>query len=356
MSEPNADPQVHDLLFTALRTVVEGQTLSEEQARNAFQELMEGNSDPYQTAALLGILAQRGETEEEIRGAARVMREKCIPIRESGKGLLDTCGTGGDGLGTYNISTTAAILCAAAGMPVAKHGNRSVSSRSGSADVLEKLGVNLSLTPSQIDECLTEVGIAFCFAPLLHAAMKHVVPIRKALKLRTLFNFLGPLTNPAHAEFQLIGTIRKAWAEKLARVMSGLETTRTLVVCGNNELDEIALWGTTAVFQISGNSIEELEWTASDFGMEECSPQDLQAESAEQSAEIIRNILEGQPGPCRDIAVANAAAALWTAGKVSTLGEGVDEISKVISTGQGLVLLEKLASTTQRLATTVDQD
>ncbi|HBN79322.1 MAG TPA: anthranilate phosphoribosyltransferase, partial [Planctomycetaceae bacterium] len=188
---------MNDLLQTAYHDVLKGAILSEEQMRGVVNELMDGLSDPYQTAGFLSVLASRGESVSEIAGAARVMREKCTPIRESGAGLLDTCGTGGDGLHTFNISTAAAILCASSGMSVAKHGNRSVSSTSGSADVLEQLGVAITLTPEQVDQCIEAVQIGFCFAPLLHQAMKHVVPIRKALKTRTIFNMLGPLTNPA---------------------------------------------------------------------------------------------------------------------------------------------------------------
>ena len=334
-------------MHDACLAVIKGATLSEEETQRVFKELMSGESDPIQTAGLLSVMAHRGETVEEIAGAARVMRERCTPIRESGLGLLDTCGTGGDGLGTFNISTAAAILCAATDVKVAKHGNRSVSSKTGSADVLEELGVSLNMTPEQVDACIEQVGIGFCFAPLLHAAMKHVVPVRKALKARTIFNFLGPLTNPAHAEFQLLGTIRTSWAEKLAHAAAKLGTTRTAIVCGNDELDEVSLWGKTAVFLVEGNQVQSLEWTAADFGLSECRVEDLVVENASESANCIRAILYGERGPARDICVANAAAALWTTGKATDLKSAVAQIEKGIDSGAAKKLAEELAQFTQ---------
>ncbi len=335
-----------DTLHAALNDVMAGKTLSEEQMRGVVDELMEGRSDAVPVAALLAVLAYRGEDVAEIAGAARVMREKCTPIRESGAGLLDTCGTGGDGLHTFNISTVAAILCASAGMPVAKHGNRSVSSTSGSADVLEQLGVTIQLTPEQVDRCIDEVGIGFCFAPLLHQAMKHVVPIRKAMKTRTIFNLLGPLTNPAHAEFQLLGTIRISWAEKLAHALSRLGTTRTAVVCGNDELDEVCLWGPTHVFLVEDGSVSRHQWTPEDFGLPRCQVEDVRVATAQESAMIIRGILDGEAGPARNLAVANAAAGLWTTGRAESLQQGVQMVSDAIDSGAARAKLEQLCEFT----------
>jgi len=338
---------MNNLLQTAYHDVLKGAILSEEQMRGVVNELMEGLSDPYQTAGFLSVLVSRGESVSEIAGAARVMRDKCTPIRESGAGLLDTCGTGGDGLHTFNISTAAAILCASAGMSVAKHGNRSVSSTSGSADVLEQLGVAITLTPGQVDQCIEKVQIGFCFAPLLHQAMKHVVPIRKALKTRTIFNMLGPLTNPARAEFQLVGTIRNEWAKKMAEALCLLGTERTAVVCGNNELDEVCLWGITTVYLVENNQLTEFVWTPEDFGLPTCRVEEIQVHSAKESAEMIRGIFAGQAGPARNIAVANAAAALWTSRKVNSLVEGAEQIQNSIDSGQAQQKLEELSEFTQ---------
>ena len=329
-------------LKNALQNVMAGSELTRLQMHDVVCEIMDGQADPIQTAGLLCAIAMRGETVDEIAGAASAMRQRCTLIREDGRGLLDTCGTGGDGLHTFNISTATAIVCAAAGVPVAKHGNRSVSSTCGSADVLETLGVKIDLSPKQIDSCLDEIGIGFCFAPLLHQAMKHVVPVRKSLAVRTIFNLLGPLTNPARAEFQLIGTIRDSFAEKLANAIALLGTTRTAIVCGNNEIDEVCLWGSTQVYLVEGEKVSSLQWTAENFGLKSIDIKQLQVESADQSAKIINGILQGEPGSARDIVLANAAAGLWIAGKSTSLLEATQMAAKTIDTGAALKKLEAL--------------
>ena len=263
--------------------------------------------------------------------------------------MLDTCGTGGDKLHTFNISTATAFVAAAAGVPVAKHGNRSVSSSSGSADVLEALGINLQLTPEQVGRCIDEVGIGFCFAPLLHSAMKNVVPVRKALGIRTIFNLLGPLTNPAGAQFQLLGANRKHFAEKLATALFQLGCDRALVVCGNDELDEVSLWGQTAVFDVSRDGVEELTWTARDFGLSECCVADLVVNGSVESADRIKQILDGQSGPSRDIVVANAAASLVVAGKVSSPSEAAGIAANAIDNGGAKTVLERLKVVTNAM-------
>lgn len=335
---------MNTVLQSALRDVAGGGTLTQNGMHDLVCEMMDGAGDPVQISGLLCMMALRGETIDEIAGAAAAMRSRCTLIRQQGHGLLDTCGTGGDGLHTFNISTATAIVCAASGMKVAKHGNRSVSSTSGSADVLEKLGVKIDLTPEQVDRCIDRVGIGFCFAPLLHQAMKHLAPVRKALGVRTIFNLLGPLTNPARAEFQLIGTIRDTLAEKLAHALARLGTTRTAVVCGNNEIDEVSLWGTTQVFLVEQSQVSSLQWTADDFGLNPVSVDSLQVETAEQSAEIIRDILEGKQGPARDIVLANAAAGLWITGHSENLKEATRVAAESIDSKAALNTLQSIKS------------
>lgn len=337
-----SEKPMSNALQQSFRAVMAGERLTQNQMHDVVCEIMDGQSEPLQIAGLLSVLAQRGETVDEIAGAASAMRERCTVIRENGSGLLDTCGTGGDGLHTFNISTATAIVCAASGISVAKHGNRSVSSTSGSADVLEKLGVKIDLAPEDVNRCIDAVGIGFCFAPLLHQAMKHLVPVRKALGVRTIFNLLGPLTNPARAEFQLIGTIRNSFAEKLANALALLGTTRTAVVCGNDEIDEVCLWGTTRVYLVEGNQVSSQQWTAADFGLEPAGVNSLQVQTADQSAKIIQGILQGEQGPARNIVLANAAAGLWVAGKVSDLREATKVAAQSIDSGAALKTFEAL--------------
>jgi anthranilate phosphoribosyltransferase len=278
------------------------------------------------------------------------MRERVarIPVTE-GK-VLDTCGTGGDQLHTFNISTAAAIVAAAAGVPVAKHGNRSVSSSSGSADVLEQLGVHISVSCETVAKCVREVGLGFCFAPLLHGAMKYAAPVRKQLRFRTIFNLLGPLTNPAGASHQLIGTSRNAIAEKLALALAMLGTDHALVVCGADQLDEVSTWGTTRVYEVRRGGVHWFEWTAASFGMKDGGPEHLKVTSPAESAAVIRAALGGEPGPAHDIVVANAAAALLAADHAADLREAVEQASQAIRTGQAAQTLCRLAEFTHGAA------
>ena len=271
------------------------------------------------------------------------MRERATPIPCRSTGLLDTCGPGGDGLGTFNISTAAALVAAASGVKVAKHGNRSVTSNSGSADVLEALGVHLQLSPEQVGRCIDEVGIGFCFAPLLHGAMKFAAPVRKQLGFRTIFNLLGPLTNPAQAEFQLIGVPRIALAEKLALALAELGTRHALVVCGNDELDEVSLWGVTQVWEIDGGEIHRHEWTAAAAGLPECRPDELRIADAAESAAVIQNVFRGALGPARNIVLVNAAAALLAAERVASLKDGVIAAAKAVDSGAAADLVQRLS-------------
>lgn len=341
---------MNESIRQALNHILDGRTVPRSATESAFAAIMDGECEEVDIAALLTALAVRGEQVEEIAGAAAVMRQRATRIECRSQGLLDTCGTGGDKLHTFNISTATAFVAAGAGVPVAKHGNRSVSSSSGSADVLEALGINLQLTPEQVGHCVDEVGIGFCFAPLLHSAMKNVVPVRRALGIRTIFNLLGPLTNPAGARFQLIGANRKHFAEKLATALHQLGCDRAIVVCGNDELDEVSLWGETAVFDVSRNGVEERLWKAADFGVAECQVGELVVNGAAESADRIRRILDGQSGPSRDIVVANAAASLIAAGKAEQPAAAAALASEAIDRGSAKLILERLVDVTNDIA------
>lgn len=332
----------------ALSLLCESQDLSTDLMRSVVSTFMRGDASEVEIASILTALRVKGEAIDEIVGAARAMVEHATPIVTGRTGLLDTCGTGGDQLHTFNISTTTAFVVAATGVPVAKHGNRSVSSSSGAADVLEALGVNIQLPAAAVGECVREIGIGFCFAALLHGAMKHVGPVRKQLKFRTIFNLLGPLTNPAHAEFQLLGTGRVQIAEKLARALAQLGRQRACVVCGAGQLDEVALWGRTTAFEVSNGRVQQHNWTAADFGLPECQPSDLKVGSPQESAQVVQNVLGGTPGPARNIVVANSAAALWVVGKASDLRDGARQASEAIDSGAAARTLAALVNVSQR--------
>lgn len=340
---------MNDSIRQALNHILDGQSVPRPATEAAFAAIMDGECGEIDIASLLTALTVRGEEVEEIAGAAAVMRQRATRIECQSKGLLDTCGTGGDKLHTFNISTATAFVAAAAGVPVAKHGNRSVSSSSGSADVLEALGINLQLSPEQVGKCIDEVGIGFCFAPLLHSAMKNVVPVRKALEIRTIFNLLGPLTNPAGAQFQLLGANRKQFAEKLATALFELGCDRALVVCGNDELDEVSLWGQTVVYDVSRDGVVERSWSASDFGLSECSVGELVVDGAAESADRIRQILDGAQGASRDIVVANAAASLVAAGKAASPAAAATLAAEAIDNGNAKTVVKRLAETTNSM-------
>ncbi len=323
--------------------------LTQAEARQAFSFVMSGQASEAQMGGLLIGLASKGTTADELIGAAMVMREKAVAVGcspEEGV-ILDTCGTGGDVKGTFNISTASALTAAACGVRVVKHGNRSASSKSGSADVLEKLGVKLEVMSGTLERCVKEANICFAFARSHHPAMKHVAPVRTSLGIPTIFNLLGPLTNPAQAEFQLIGVPKLDLAEKLARALSELGTKHALVVCGNDELDEVSLWGTTTIWEIGPGRFERRQWTAADAGLPECRPDDLKIQDAADSAAIIRRVLEGAPGPARNMVVVNAAAGLLAANRASSLADGVRQTSQAIDSGGAKRLTEYLAQFTQ---------
>lgn len=341
---------MHDAIRDALNAVFERHDVPEAVCQSAVAAIMDGQCDEVLIAAFLTALRVKGEAVDEIVGAARAMIERAERVPTNCTGLLDTCGTGGDELHTFNISTATAFVAAACGVPVAKHGNRGVSSSSGSADVLEALGVHTQLTPAQVGRCLDEVGIGFCFAPVFHGAMRHAAPVRKALKFRTLFNLLGPLTNPAGAEFQLLGASRIATAEKLANAAARLGRSRTLVVCGNDQLDEVSLWGQTTVFEATAGSVQRHTWSAATFGLSECDVADLRVSSPVESAARIRAVFSGEHSAARDIIVANAAAALIAAKAESNPLAAANRAAQAIDSGETAALLTQFAELTKTLA------
>lgn len=338
------------VVASALKKVVLRRDLTVAESEAVFEAVMEGGVAEVELAAFLAALRTKGETADELEGLARRMRARLTPIPTTRAPLLDTCGTGGDELHTFNISTATALVVAGCDVAVAKHGNRSVSSASGSADVLEHLGVHVGLTAAQVGRCLDETGLGFCFAPLLHGAMKHAAPVRKALGIRTIFNLAGPLTNPARAEYQLVGTYRVETAETLAKVLLSLGTKRAVVVCGADQLDEVSLWGETAAFIVEETSIRRESWTAADFGLEPCSVEDLRVRSPAESAALIRRVLADEPCAARDIVLANSAAALLALGRATTLKQGMALARDSVSTGAAAKALERLSRRSQELA------
>lgn len=341
-------------IHAALDRLVAGHDLTGDEAYAAVAQIMEGHSSEVETAALLTALRMKGEAISEIVGAARAMHERATPIRTRHKGLLDTCGTGGDELHTFNISTAAAFVAAACGVPVPKHGNRSVSSTSGTADVLEQLGVNIQLGADLVGRCVDELKIGFCFAPLFHGAMKHAAPVRKQLRFRTIFNLLGPLTNPARAEYQLVGTGRVETAHRLARAMAELGRKHAFVVCGADQLDEVSLWGTTTAFEVTGGFVVEHHWTAETFGLPVCKVTDLQVGSPTESAAVLRSVFAGDKGPARNMVLANASAALMAAQRFVDPRAGVDAAAQAIDSGKVAQLVQRLAELTTSLAATAN--
>jgi anthranilate phosphoribosyltransferase len=339
------------------RVVNHRQSLSREEARGVMAEILAGKCTDAQIAALLVALGMRGETVEEIVGFAEALRAEATSLRihedstvdVSGTerdALVDTCGTGGDASGTFNISTATAIVAAGVGVRVAKHGNRSVTSKCGSADVMEALGVKIDLSPKQIAACLEKVGLAFLFAPAMHSAMKYVQPARRELRLRTVFNLLGPLTNPAHASAQVVGVYSVDLVEKLAEALSMLGLKRAMVVHGLDGLDEITITGATRLAEVRDGRVKTYEVTPEEFGMSRGSLQDISGGDAEENAAIIREILAGKKSARRDVVLLNAAAALVAAGRAEHLMEAVPLAAKAIDSGAAAGKLAALVSFT----------
>ncbi len=304
--------------------------------------IMQGRCREQDIADLLLALRAKGETVDEIAGAALALRKHMTRIRTSRSGVIDTCGTGGDASGTFNISTGAALVAAAAGVPVAKHGNRSVTSKSGSADVLAALGVDIEAPVEVVERCLEQVGMCFCFAPLLHPSMRHVAPLRKRLGVPTIFNLLGPLCNPAAAPYQLMGVGRPPLRPLLAATLQRLGGQRAVVVCGRDGLDEVTLADQTEVSEVTPEGVRETAWSPAEFGLPRADLMSLRVDGPEASAAMIRQVLDGRSGPARDMIVMNAAAALWTARRAETLRECAGLAAAALDGGAAKRLLADL--------------
>ena len=331
------------MIRTALGHVVEGDDLSRDQARSAMEQILAGDATSAQIAALAVALRMKGERPEEIAGMAEAMRGRVAPIRTRRESLLDTCGTGGDNAGTINISTAAAIVAASCGVPVAKHGNRAVSSRTGSADVLESLGVRLDLTPEDAARSLDVLGLTFLFAPNYHIALRHAAAPRRELGLRTVFNVLGPLTNPAGARRQLLGVYSDTLVRPVAEVLLRLGSERAWVVHGRDGLDELSIFAPTHVAELADGTLREFELDAAQYGLASRDRDGVRGGTAAENAAKIRAILGGEKGPARDIVVLNSGAALVVAGAVRTLEEGIAKAAGALDSGAAATKLDELA-------------
>jgi anthranilate phosphoribosyltransferase len=335
----------------AIKKIIERDSLTADEAEAVLEQIMTGGCTDAQIAALLTALRMKGETVAELTGFARVMRRKATAVRpqfSDDESLVDTCGTGGDVSGSFNVSTAAAFVVAACGARVAKHGNRSVSSRCGSADVMEALGVKIELPAERITACIEEIGIGFLHAPLLHEAMKHVAPVRRQLGVRTIFNMLGPLTNPAGATCQVIGVYAPQLTEMFAQTLKGLGTHRALIVHGSDGLDEITITGTSRLTELKDGEVETREIHPEEFGFTRGAHNEIKGGDATRNAEIILQVLGGTRSPCRDIVLLNAAAALMAAKKANDFIEGIRLAGEAIDSGSALLKLNSLVEFTNR--------
>jgi anthranilate phosphoribosyltransferase len=335
------------MIQQAIARLVERQSLTDGEAEVVMHEIMDGGTTPSQIAAYVTALRVKGETVDEITGSARAMRAKAMRIRPTTAVVVDTCGTGGDGAGTFNISTTVAFVLSGGGLTVAKHGNRAVTSRCGSADVLTALGVRVDLPPQRVEECVNEIGLGFLFAPMFHTAMKHAATARQEIGIRTIFNLLGPLTNPAGASIQVLGVYKESLTDTLAKVLMNLGARHCYVVHGMDGLDEITLTTRTRITEAKGSRITSYVVDASDFGVERCRLKDLSGGDAEENARITRDILEGRESPRQDLVLVNAAPVFVAAGKAATLQEGVEKGRAVIRSGKAMEKLETLIKWTR---------
>jgi len=332
-----------------IKAIQSGTEITGEKSEAVFSSIMNGEASSAQIAAILMGLSIRGESAEIVAGAAKAMRAASTKITPKASCLIDTCGTGGDGAKTFNISTAVSIVVAACGLPVAKHGNRAMSSKSGAADVLEALGVNLNLSPEQVADCIDETGIGFLFAQHLHPAMRHAGPVRRELGIRTIFNLLGPLTNPAGADYQVLGVYSKDKLELVANALLPLGSKRALIVHGRDGLDEITTTDITDAILIEvGQTPIHFEIDPAAFGMPYATPAALAGDDATTNAAILKHIFAGQSGAGRDIVLLNAAAALWVAGKVNGIGEGLGMAAQAIDSGKVMQTLDALVAFTQQ--------
>jgi anthranilate phosphoribosyltransferase len=331
----------------AIRAVTERRDLSRAEMQSVMNTIMTGEATPAQIGGFLIGLRMKGETIDEITAAAQVMRELATKVDVSGEHVVDIVGTGGDGSSTFNISTASCFVVAAAGGKVAKHGNRSVSSKSGSADLLEAAGVNLDLSPEQVAKCVNEVGVGFMFAPKHHGAMKHAIGPRKEMGVRTIFNVLGPLTNPAGAPNQLLGVFSKELVEPLAQVLANLGSNHVLVVHSEDGMDEISIGAPTFVAELKDGEVTTYTIEPEDFGLARADLASLKVEDAAQSLAVVKGVLENRPGPARDIVQLNAGAALYVAGLADSLAAGVSKAGEVLASGAALSKLAALAAVSQ---------
>ncbi len=338
-------------MLSAIRAVIERRDLTGDEMREVMRLIMTGQATPSQIGGFLIGLRMKGETVEEIAAAAGVMRELATHVGVSGPHLVDTCGTGGDGAGTFNISTASAFVVAAAGGKVAKHGNRSVSSKSGSADVLEAAGVNLELTPEQVARCVNEVGVGFMFAPRHHGAMKHAIGPRREMGVRTIFNLLGPLTNPANAPNQVLGVFSDQWVEPLAEVLQRLGSEHVLVVHAEDGMDEISIGAPTHVAELKEGHVRVFTIQPEQFGLKRSEVSKLTVTSPAESLTMVESVLNNESGPARDIVALNAGAAIYVAGLAPDLGAGIKTAQAVMASGAAKKKLHDLVALSRKLAT-----
>ena len=337
------------MIRECIEAVVNGRDLDTDEAATAMNEIMTGQASPAQIGALVTALRMKGESVDELVGLARVMRRNALRVNVEGP-VVDTCGTGGDGTGTFNISTAAAIVAAAAGVKIAKHGNRAASSVCGSADVLEACGVKVELRPAQVEECLRRVGIGFMFAPVFHPAMRHAAGPRREIGIRTVFNILGPLTNPAGAQYQVLGVAREELGEKIAQTLARLGTERTLVTHGEDGTDEFTPTGTTRVWDVTGRSVTFYAVTPEEAGLKRCKLAALKGGTPEENRDIMERVLQGEQGPICDAVALNAGAALLIAGVERNLRLGVQHAKVLMDQGVPWRKLQALAELSQELA------
>ena len=336
------------MIQDVIQILVDGESLSADQATAAMNEIMTGEETSAQVGSFLTALRIKGETVDEITGMARVMREKSLHVSVEGD-VVDTCGTGGDGSGSFNISTTAAFVVAGAGVAVAKHGNRAMSGSTGSADVLEALGVKIALSPESVARCLNDVGFGFMFAQGYHPSMRFAAGPRREIGIRTVFNILGPLTNPAGTDRQVIGVADPSMADRMAHVLGQLGSRKALVVHGSDGMDEITITGPSTVWQLENGEVTEFEVTPGGLGVSVSSADSIQATSAEHSAQIVRSVLAGESGPARDVVLLNAAAALVAADRSGSLAAGVELAARSIDSGDAQAKLDAVVELSQSL-------
>ena len=336
------------MIRDAIQIVVAGRSLSMEEGAEVMGEIMAGEATPAQLAAFLVALRLKGETPEEMAGMASAMRDAALRVETEGP-LVDTAGTGGDGMGSFNVSTAAAFVAAAAGLRVAKHGNRAASGTCGSADVLEALGVRIDLGPEAVATCIEEVGFGFMFAPTFHPAMRHAAPVRREIGIRTVFNVLGPLTNPARASRQVLGIAAASLGEKMARVLGLMGSQHALVVHGEDGLDEITLGAGTRVWEVLDGEVRSYTITPEDLGLPRVSPERIRGGSPEDNAHTLRRLFHGDKGPVRDVVLANSAAALQVGDRAKDLRSGVDLAREAIDSGEALRKVDRLVELSQKL-------